>query len=130
VKVVPATDDKGVLQKAAEKAATKSEDRGDTAKVEKVVAASEKEAATADQIKSLAESTPAAAGAAAVAATSAPGAAAAAVGDTSKKAEKLAEKTEEATAAKTDVKVLDRRHQDRRLGSGRNHGEDLRLADR
>jgi small conductance mechanosensitive channel len=104
VKVVPAADDKDVLQKAAETAAKKSEGTGDTAKVEKVVAASEKEAATADQIKSLAESAPAAAGTA-VAATAAPGAAPAAVGDASKKAEKLAEKTEEATAAKTDVKV-------------------------
>jgi small conductance mechanosensitive channel len=106
VKVVPAADDKDVLQKAAETAAKKSEGTGDTAKVEKVVAASEKEAATADQIKSLAASAPAAAGnAAAAAATAPPGAAPAAVGDASKKAEKLAEKTDEAAAAKTDVKV-------------------------
>ena len=102
-KVVPAAaSDKDVLQKAAESAAKKSEGTGDTAKVEKVVAATEKEAAAADQIKTLAESTPAAAGAAAAAA---PGAATAAVADTSKKAEKLAEKADEATAAKTDVKV-------------------------
>jgi small conductance mechanosensitive channel len=106
VKVVPAADDKDVLQKAAETAAKKSEGTGDTAKVEKVVAASEKEAAAADQIKSLAASAPAAAGnAAAAAATAPPGAAPAAVGDASKKAEKLAEKTDEAAAAKTDVKV-------------------------
>jgi small conductance mechanosensitive channel len=99
VKVVPAAaSDKDVLQKAAESAAKKSEGPGDTAKVEKVVAATEKEAAAADQIKTLAESTPAAAAAA-------PGAASAAVADTSKKAEKLAEKADEATAAKTDVKV-------------------------
>ncbi len=99
VKVVPAAaSDKDVLQKAAESAAKKSEGAGDTAKVEKVVAATEKEAATADQIKTLAESTPAAAAAA-------QGAASAAVADTSKKAEKLAEKADEATAAKTDVKV-------------------------
>jgi small conductance mechanosensitive channel len=103
VKVVPAAaSDKDVLQKAAESAAKKSEGTGDTAKVEKVVAATEKEAAAADQIKTLAETTPAAAGAAAAAA---PGAASAAVADTSKKAEKLAEKADEATAAKTDVKV-------------------------
>src|SRR3984957_7491347 len=102
VKVMPAASDKNVLQKAAEAAAKKSEGAGDTAKVEKVVAATEKEAAAADQIKTLAESTPAAAGAAAAAA---PGAAPAAVADTSKKAEKLAEKADEATAAKTDVKV-------------------------
>ena len=103
VKVVPAAaSDKDILQKAAESAAKKSEGAGDTAKVEKVVAATEKEAAAADQIKTLAESTPAAAGAAAAAA---PGAATAAVADTSKKAEKLAEKADEATAAKTDVKV-------------------------
>jgi small conductance mechanosensitive channel len=70
-----------------------------------VVAATEKEAAAADQIKTLAESTPAAAGSAVAATAIAPGAATAAVADTSKKAEKLAEKADEATAAKTDVKV-------------------------
>jgi small conductance mechanosensitive channel len=102
VTVMPAASDKEVLQRAAESAAKKSETAGDTAKVEKVVAASEKEAAAADQIKTLAESTPAAAGSA-VAAT--PGAATAAVADTSKKAEKLVEKADEASAAKTDVKV-------------------------
>src|SRR3984957_19159484 len=102
VKVMPAASDKNVLQKAAEAAAKKSEGAGDTAKVEKVVAATEKEAVAADQIKTLAESTPAAAGAAAAGAA---GAAPAAVADTSKKAEKLAEKADEATAAKTDVKV-------------------------
>jgi small conductance mechanosensitive channel len=102
-KVVPAAaNDKDVLQKAAESAAKKSEGTGDTAKVEKVVAATEKDSAAADQIKTLAESTPAAAGAAAAAE---PGAATAAVADTSKKAEKLADKADEATAAKTDVKV-------------------------
>jgi small conductance mechanosensitive channel len=104
-KVTPAAGDKDVLQKAAESAAKKSEDTGDTAKVEKVVAATEKEAAAADQIKKLAESAPAAAGAAVAASAAAPGAATAAVADTSKKAEKLAEKADEATAAKTDVKV-------------------------
>ncbi|HEY1884944.1 MAG TPA: mechanosensitive ion channel family protein, partial [Roseiarcus sp.] len=99
VKVVPASaSDKEVLQKAAESAAKKSEGTGDTAKVEKVVAATEKEAAAADQIKTLAESTPAAAGSAVAATAIAPGAATAAVADTSKKAD-------EATAAKTDVKV-------------------------
>jgi small conductance mechanosensitive channel len=67
-----------------------------------VVAAGEKEAAAADQIKKLAESAPAAAGTAMAAA---PGAATAAVADTTKKAEKLAEKADEASAAKTDVKV-------------------------
>ena len=96
-KVVPAADDKTVLQKAAETAAKKSEATGDTAKVEKVVAASEKEAAATEQIKSLADSAPTAAGPA--------GAAPAAVGDTSKKAEKIAEKADEASAAKADVKV-------------------------
>jgi small conductance mechanosensitive channel len=100
VKVAPAASDKDVLQKAAESAAKKSEGNGDTAKVEKVVAASEKEAAASDQIKTLAESTPAAARAA-----TAPGAATAAVAKTSKTAERLAEKADEATAAKTDVKV-------------------------
>ncbi len=54
-KVVPGADDKTVLQKAAETAAKKSEATGDTAKVEKVVAASEKEAAATEQIKSLAD---------------------------------------------------------------------------
>ena len=44
-KVATAAGDKDVLQKAAETAAKKSEAAGDTAKVEKVVAASEKEAA-------------------------------------------------------------------------------------
>jgi small conductance mechanosensitive channel len=105
VKAAPSANDKAILQKAAESAAKKSEDTGDTAKVEKVVAASEKEAAAADQIKTLAESTPAAAGSAVVATAAAPGAATAAVADTSKKAEKLAQKADEATAAKTDVKV-------------------------
>jgi small conductance mechanosensitive channel len=101
VKVVPAAaSDKDVLQKAAESAAKKSEGTGDTAKVEKVVATSEKEAAASDQIKTLAESAPAAAGAA-----TAPGAATAAVAATSKTAERLAEKADEAAAAKTDVKV-------------------------
>ena len=102
-KVAPAASAKDVLQKAAESAAKKSEGTGDTAKVEKVVAASEKEAAASDQIKTLAESAPAAVGTAAAA--TAPGAASAAVADTSKKAEKLAQKADEATAAKTDVKV-------------------------
>ena len=95
-KAMPAADDKDVLQKAAETAAKKSEGTGDTTKVEKVVTATEKEAAATEQIKSLAEATPAAVGA-----TAGP----AAVGDTSKKAEKLAEKADEASAAKTDVKV-------------------------
>jgi small conductance mechanosensitive channel len=102
-KVTPAAIDKDVLQKAAESAAKKSEGTGDTAKVEKVVAASAKEAAAADQIKTLAESGPAAAGSTATAI--APGAATAAVAATSKTAERLAEKADEATAAKTDVKV-------------------------
>jgi small conductance mechanosensitive channel len=101
-KVMPAASDQDVLQKAAETAAKKSDGAGDTAKVGKVVAAGEKEAAAADQIKKLAESAPAAAGTAMAAA---PGAATAAVADTSKKAEKLAEKADEASAAKTDVKV-------------------------
>src|SRR4029077_14637388 len=57
------------------------------------------------QIKTLAESTPAAAGSAVEATATAPGAADAAVADTSEKAEKLAEKPDEATTAKTDVKV-------------------------
>ena len=104
VKVIPAASGKDVLQKAAEAAAKKSEGTGDTAKVEKVVAATEKEAAAADQIKTLAESTPAAAGSAVATAAGSPEAAAA-VADTSKKAEKLAEKADEATAAKTNVKV-------------------------
>ena len=103
VKVIPAASDKDVLQKAAESAAKKSEGTGDTAKVEKVVAATEKEAAAADQIKTLAESTPAAAGASGR--SRARSGDHAAVADTSKKAEKLAEKADEATAAKTDVKV-------------------------
>ena len=103
-KVMPAAaGDKEVLQKAAESAAKKSGGAGDAAKVEKVVAATEKEAAATDQIKTLAESTPAAAGSATAA--TAPGAATAAVADTSKKAEKLAQKADEATAAKADVKV-------------------------
>ena len=54
----PTASDKSVLQKAAESAAKKSEGAGDTAKVEKVVAATEKEAAAADQIKTLAEFNP------------------------------------------------------------------------
>jgi small conductance mechanosensitive channel len=103
VKVAPAASDKDVLQKAAESAAKKSEGTGDTAKVEKVVAATEKEAAASDQIKTLAESAPAATGRAAT--STAPGAATAAVAATSKTAERLAEKADEATAAKTDVKV-------------------------
>src|SRR5271154_3635931 len=101
-KVMPAASDQDVLQKAAETAAKKSDGAGDTAKVEKVVAAGEKEAAAADRIKKLAESAPAAAG---TAMGAAPGAATVAVADTSKKAEKLAEKAYEASAAKTDVKV-------------------------
>jgi small conductance mechanosensitive channel len=101
----PAASDKAVLQKAAESAAKKSEATGDTAKAEKVVVATEKEAAATDQIKTLAESTPAAPGSAASATSTAPGAATAAVAATSKTAERLAEKTDEATAAKTDVKV-------------------------
>jgi small conductance mechanosensitive channel len=101
----PAASDKAVLQKAAEAAAKKSEATGDTAKVEKVVAATEKEAAAADQIKTLAESAPAGAGSAAAATSTATGAATAAVAATSKTAERLAEKADEATAAKTDVKV-------------------------
>ncbi len=104
-KAIPTASDKDVLQKAAESAAKKSEGAGDAARVEKVVAATEKEAAAADQIKTLAESTPAAAGSAVAATTATPEAATAAVADTSKKAEKLAEKADEATAAKTDVKV-------------------------
>jgi small conductance mechanosensitive channel len=104
-KVAPAASAKDVLQKAVESAAKKSEGTGDTAKAEKVVAASEKEAAAADEIKTLAESTPAAAGSAAAANATAPGAATAAVAATSKTAERLAEKADEATAAKTDVKV-------------------------
>jgi small conductance mechanosensitive channel len=100
-KVVPSASDKDVLQKAEETAAKKSEATGDTAKVEKVVAASEKEAAANDQVKSLADATPAAAGAAAAG----PGSAPAAVADTSKKAEEMAEKADEASAAKADVKV-------------------------
>ena len=79
--------------------------RATAAKVEKVVAATEKEAAAADQIKTLAESAPAAAGSAVTATAIAPGAATAAVAATSKTAERLAEKADEATAAKTDVKV-------------------------
>ena len=104
-KGTPAAGDKAVLQKAAEAAARKPEATGDTAKVEKVVAATEKEAAAADQIKTLAELAPAAAGSAVTATTIAPGAATAAVAATSKTAERLAEKADEATAAKTDVKV-------------------------
>ena len=104
-KAAPSASDKAVLQKAAETAAKKSETTGDTAKVEKVVAASEKEAAATEQIKSLADETPAVAGSAVTATATAPGAGTAAVTETSKKAEKLAEKTDEATAAKTDVKV-------------------------
>jgi small conductance mechanosensitive channel len=104
-KVAPAASDKNVLQKAAESAAKKSEGTGDTAKVEKVVAATEKEAAAADQIKTLAESAPAPVGSAGTATSTAPGAATAAVAATSKAAERLAEKADEATAAKTDVKV-------------------------
>ena len=65
----------------------------------------EKEAAATEQIKSLADATPAVAGSAITATATAPGAATAAVSETSKKAEKLAEKADEATAAKTDVKV-------------------------
>jgi small conductance mechanosensitive channel len=105
VKGAPAASDKDVLQKAAESAAKKSEGTGDSAKVEKVVAASAKEAAAADQIKTLAESAPASAGSGATATAIAPGAATAAAAATSKTAERLAEKADEATAAKTDVKV-------------------------
>jgi small conductance mechanosensitive channel len=104
VKGAPAASDKDVLQKAAESAAKKSEGTGDSAKVEKVVAASAKEDAAAEQIKTLAESAPAA-GSAGTATSIAPGAATTAVAATSKTAERLAEKADEATAAKTDVKV-------------------------
>jgi small conductance mechanosensitive channel len=104
-KVASAASDKNVLQKVAESAAKKSEGTGDAAKVEKAVTATEKEAAAADQIKTLAESAPATAGSAATATSISPGAATAAVTATSKTAERLAEKADEATAAKTDVKV-------------------------
>jgi small conductance mechanosensitive channel len=104
-KVAPSASDKAVLQKAAETAAKKSEGTGDTAKAEKVVAATEKEAAATDQIRTLAESAPAAAASAVTATATAPGAATAAIAATSKTAERLAEKADEATAAKTDVKV-------------------------
>ncbi len=103
--VAPAASDKTVLQKAAEAAAKKSEATGDSSKVEKVVAATKKEAAAADQIKTMAESAPAAAGSAVTATAIAPGAETAAVAATSKTAERLAEKADEATTAKTDVKV-------------------------
>ena len=62
VKVIPGRERQGRPPEGGRSAAKKSEGTGDTAKVEKVVAASEKEAAAADQIKTLAESTPAAAG--------------------------------------------------------------------
>ena len=104
-KTALSASNKAVLQKAAESAAKKSEGAGGAAKVEKVVAATETEAAATDQIKTLAESTPAAAGSAVAATATAPGAATAAVADTSKKAKKLVEKADEASAAKTDVKV-------------------------
>ncbi|WP_294532381.1 mechanosensitive ion channel domain-containing protein [uncultured Rhodoblastus sp.] len=64
------------------------------AKAGNVVAAAQKEAATAEQAKALAKAAPAA-----------PATAPAAVVDASKKAEKLVEKTEEASAAKADAKV-------------------------
>jgi small conductance mechanosensitive channel len=98
-KAAAAAGDKAVVQKAAENAA-KTEGADGDAKVEKVVAASEKEAAAAAEVKTLAHSAPTAV---ALAAT-APGAAAA-VNETSKKAEKMAEKADEATAAKNNVKV-------------------------
>ena len=107
-KVAGTASDKDLLQKAAENAAKKSEAAGDDAKAEtaqKVVAASQKEAAATDEIKDLAKAAPAAAGSAVATAAIAPAAATAAAADTSKKAEKLAEKAEEASAAKTDVKV-------------------------
>ena len=102
-KAALAASDKTVLQKAAESAAKKSEGAGGPAKVEQVVAATAKEAAAADQIKTLAQSAPA--GQAAAATSTAPGAATAAVAATSKTAKRLAEKADEASAAKTDVKV-------------------------
>ena len=98
VKSVPAVSDKEVLQKAAETAAKKSEGAGDETKVEKVVAAAAKEEATTAQVKSMAQAAPSAAATNAAA----PGTADA---ETSEKAEKLANKVEEAAAAKTDVKV-------------------------
>ena len=104
-KTALSASNKAVLQKAAKSAAKKSEGAGGAAKVEKVVAATETEAAATDQIKTLAKSTPAAAGSAVAATATAPGAATAAVADTSKKAKKLVEKADEASAAKTDVKV-------------------------
>jgi small conductance mechanosensitive channel len=104
-KAAPAGSNKTVLQKAAESAAKKSEGAGGAAKVEKVVAATEKEAAAADQVKKLAESAPAAVESTVTATSAAPGAATVAVAATSKAAERLAEKADEATAAKTDVKV-------------------------
>ena len=70
-----------------------------------MVAATEKEAAAADQIKTLAESTPAAAGSAQRRPQPRPERRPPRSPHTSKKAEKLAEKADEATAAKTDVKV-------------------------
>jgi small conductance mechanosensitive channel len=104
-KAAPSASDKAVQQKAVKTAEKKSEATGDTAKVGKVVAATEKEAAATEQTKSLAEATPAVAGSAVAPAATAPGAATAAVGETSKKADKLAEKAGEASAAKSDVKV-------------------------
>jgi small conductance mechanosensitive channel len=104
-KVVTAASDKEVLQKAVETAEKKSDGAADQAKVQKVLAASEQEAATTEQIKELAKEAPAAADAAVASSAAAPGAGAAAVAETSKKAEKLAEKAEQASAAKADVKV-------------------------
>ena len=105
----PAASDKDVLQKAADAAAAKAQQSGDAAKgaekVDQVVAASAKEAEASEKVKSLVESAPAAASVAVAAAGAAPGAVTEAAKDTSAKAEILAKQTQEATAAKADVKV-------------------------
>ena len=98
----PSASDKDILQKAAESAAKKSGGAGDSAKVEKVVAATEKEAA-ADGPDQNAGGINARRGR--IGGGGSAGGAAVAAADTSKKAEKLAQKADEATAAKTDVKV-------------------------
>lgn len=103
-----AADSKAVLDKAAAAAAEKADpgDQKATEKVEKVAAAGAKEASAAEDVKVLAQAAPVAAGAAvATAAGAGGGAAAAAAKDTSKTAETLAKKVDEAAAAKSDVKV-------------------------
>ena len=102
-KAIPAASDKDVLGKAAESAAKKSKARATLQRLRR--SSPRREGSRRGRPnQDPGRSTPAAAGRRGSGCSRA-GAATAAVADTSKKAEKLAEKADEATAAKTDVKV-------------------------